>query len=79
MSQRRYDKSDARSLKIVFPITFLYFIIEVIFSPITNSFALFSDAAHKLTENGSKPCLRYGWRLGQRTKIKLMIITAWKF
>ena len=39
-----------KSLKIVFTITLIYFIIEVIVGFMSNSLALLSDAAHMLTD-----------------------------
>ena len=39
-----------KSLKIVFSITFVYFIVEVIVGFMSNSLALLSDAAHMLTD-----------------------------
>lgn len=42
----------SRALWITFALTFLYFIIEVVFGFITNSLALLADAAHMLTDVG---------------------------
>jgi len=61
-----------RSLKTVFIITFVYFVIEVVVGFMSNSLALLSDAAHMLTDVGGQGLALFAIWMSSRPR------NAWK-
>ena len=57
-----------KSLKIVFSITLVYFIVEVIVGFMSNSLALLSDAAHMLTDVAGQALTLFAKRMATKPR-----------